>query len=120
MTEQVSIYGYRWFGGSKDPNTYHTVIVYADGKEVFRSTKSEYGYGEQYQETGLREFLKAIGESYPPNRLGYDHWPVNAHEYFDDRGIHYNTEAYDVKREQELFAFQPFGGQVRRSGNTLP
>jgi hypothetical protein len=47
----VHIEGRRWFQKSNG-NTYHTVRIYEDSKQILLSAM-EYGYGEQYLETAL-------------------------------------------------------------------
>lgn len=116
MAQQVSIYGYRWFQSTYG-NTYHTVIVFVDGEEVYRSSEMEYGYDNQYEVTGFREYLAATNQDHPDTDDGRR--PVFPWRYFNDRGIDYETKSYDVKRKRDLFTFQPFGGQVRTSGNEL-
>jgi hypothetical protein len=102
MTERVSIYGYRWHD-SPNGNTYHSVIVFADGEELYRSPSMEYGYEQAYEETGFREFLKATGQKQPDG-------PKSARHWFEDHGIHYTTKVYDVKQQKELFMFPALGG----------
>ena len=47
----ITLIGRRWFQKTYG-NTYHTVTVLIDGKEVHQSPKT-YGYGDQYAQTGL-------------------------------------------------------------------
>jgi hypothetical protein len=98
---KVSTYGYRWFDGN---NTYHSVIVFIDGEEIFRSKVMEHGYGYHYEHTGFREFLKFTNQGKPS-----DYGPVAPRRWYEEHGIDYETNVFDVKRKKDLFLFAPFG-----------
>lgn len=57
----LHIEGRRWFQRTYG-NTYHTVTVYANGAQVFKSPKA-YGYGDQWIQTAL-DWLRADGSDY--------------------------------------------------------
>lgn len=90
---QIDIYGKRWFQRSYG-NTYHTVVVYVNGREVFSSTK-QYGYGDQYRQTA-QEWLEQNGLL--PGLIGSEPlW-----RYRDRTGIGFGSDVTDVPRERDL------------------
>lgn len=95
--ENVAVYGYRWFQKTYG-NTYHTFIVFVDGIELVRSETYEYGYGNQFEWSAFREFLKAF-------EIEGDYVPWS---FFRDRDIVYTVGVSDgLKRD--LMQFAPFG-----------
>lgn len=93
----VVIYGYRWFHPT-DGNTYHSVIVFVNGEELYRDTDMHYGYGEQYVETGFAKFCQHYG-------IERERFP---RRWFEDHNIAFTHRAFDVKRKRDLFTYQPF------------
>lgn len=94
----VIIRGRRWFQKSYG-NTYNTVSIEIDGREV-TNLPMEYGYGDYYlQRAG--DWLEANG--YMPNRK---HYPNGVAEpvwsYFQDRGISCEYDVIDVKHKRDL------------------
>lgn len=55
---EISVEGRRWFQKTYG-NTYHSVRIYVDGKEV-AYLPFQYGYGDQFLQTAL-DWLKANG-----------------------------------------------------------
>lgn len=100
--ENVTVYGYRWFQKLYG-NTYHTVIVFIDGEEFYRSEHMHYGYDRQFEQTGFDAVAKILGLS-DKDEPGYR----TPRRYWEDHGVKYNANATDgLKRD--LFAFMPFG-----------
>lgn len=96
----VEVYGYRWFQASFG-NTYHTVIVFVNGNEIYRSPHMVYGYGDHYQQTALEQFAEWVGIEQPRNA---------AWKFFENHGITYASKAFDVKRKRDMLEFAPFYG----------
>tara|TARA_R110002124_G_scaffold212856_2_gene378931 strand:+ start:9688 stop:11475 length:1788 start_codon:yes stop_codon:yes gene_type:complete len=91
--DQVYIYGKTWFQKSYG-NTYHITKVYVNN-EIVGISEIQYGYGEQYVQTGMdilwNNFL-------PPYKwkMNYSSWRLK------DFGIKIQTEETEVTREREL------------------
>ena len=94
----ITLLGRRWFQKTYG-NTYHTVTVLIDGKEVFSSPK-EYGYDRQYEETGM-QWVDASGLVEP--RKEHTNGSHEANWQWAERlGIEFHSEAADVSREKDL------------------
>jgi hypothetical protein len=98
----IHIAGKRWFQRTYG-NTYHSTTVYVDGESIGTSPR-EYGYGEQYVQTGF-EMLQAAGY-YPKtgkrlaSGLGADYY-----KFIEDRRKHDGRiicTVADVARERDL------------------
>ena len=91
--DQVYIYGKTWFQKSYG-NTYHITKVYVNN-EIVGISEIQYGYGEQYVQTGMdilwNNFL-------PPYKwkMNYSSWRLK------DFGIKIQTEETEVTRERDL------------------
>lgn len=95
--ESITIIGRRWFQRTYG-NTYHTCVVLVNGQQVYEAPQ-EYGYGDQYVETGAR-WLEKFGYM---NRKKYDnggHEPVRI--WAERNGIAFDYRASDVARERDL------------------
>ena len=91
LPQSITVQGRRWFQRTYG-NTYHTVRVLVDGREVFQSEK-QYGYGEQYLQTAC-EWLECVG-TVPPKS-----WPLTL--FCLDNGIAFDYSVTDVGRERDL------------------
>lgn len=97
--KEVSIVGRRWFrkgyGG-----TYHTAAIFVDGKGVFK-TPMEYGYGDQYVETGT-QWLE--DNNYIPRRQhsASSGGQAAPWRWFEELGIPFEYYAQDVKCSRDL------------------
>ncbi len=93
----ITLIGRRWFQKSYG-NTYHTVTVQVDGETVYDSP-IEYGYGDQYTQTGL-DWLQVNGYI---DRKQYANGGREAMwQYAEREGIKYSAHASDVARERDL------------------
>jgi hypothetical protein len=95
--KEISIVGRRWFrkgyGG-----TYHTATIAVDGKPVGK-TPYQYGYGDQYLETGW-QWLEENG--YVPKRAQGNGGSTSPWRAAQDLGIKLDYYAIDVKRQRDL------------------
>jgi len=91
--KEVEFQGRRW--NDTYGNTYHVVDVYVNGKYL-NSSKITYGYGSQYEQTGL-EILRNAG--YYPRALKGNPTPWR---FFKDRKIAFTSRVKDVKRKSDL------------------
>lgn len=92
--KQVEFQARRW--NDSYGNTYHVVDVYVNGSFVGSSPKT-YGYGSQYEQTGL-EILKKNG--FFPRAL--NNYSGATWRFFKDRNIEFLSRAKDVKRQRDL------------------
>jgi hypothetical protein len=93
LPREISIVGRRWFRKSYG-GTYHTATITVDG-QVVASTDRQYGYDQQYLETGW-QWLEANG--YVPRRTTQESpWAAAK-----DLGIKLDYYATDVKRQRDL------------------
>lgn len=95
--KEISIVGRRWFrkgyGG-----TYHTAAIAVDGKPVAK-TEYQYGYGDQYLETGW-QWLEDNG--YVPKRAQANGGHTSPWRAAEELGIKLTYYAIDVKRQKDL------------------
>jgi len=91
--DSVYIYGKTWFQRSYG-NTYHITKVYVNDK-VIGISPIEYGYGEQYVQTGLDILWKHYKKPYK--------WKDNSPLWkLRELGIKFTTEETEVSRERDL------------------
>lgn len=94
----LHITGRRWFEGTNG-NTYHTVSVYVDGEQVYKSPLN-YGYDRQYEQTAQdwlseNDYLKGIRQ-YPNGSID-PLW-----HYCRELNIKFVSEVVDVPRKKDL------------------
>lgn len=95
--KSITIIGRRWFQKSYG-NTYHTCRVLVNGEQVYESPE-EYGYGDQYVETGC-QWLEKYGYM---NRKKYDNGGHEQPRIWAERnGIKFDYSVTDVARERDL------------------
>lgn len=97
-TRKLEAYGYRWFERTNG-NTYHTVILFENGTEIYRSEHMAYGYDSHWEQTALAAYLEHTGDRYQGAL-----W-----RYAEERGIELHRSVTDVRRKRDLFTFAPFG-----------
>jgi len=106
--DKVDIYGKRWFQKSYG-NTYHVTKVYVNGVDIGESDQ-QYGYDEQYLQTGA----KILWNKYKPPYK----WNMNNPLWMlRNNGIDIYYNATDVEREKDLwFSSRRFakGGDLRK------
>jgi len=91
--DSVYIYGKTWFQRSYG-NTYHITKLYVNDK-VIDISPIEYGYGEQYVQTGMDMLWKHFKPPYKWN-MNMPSWRLR------DFGITITTEETEVSRERDL------------------
>lgn len=100
----VAAYGRIWFQRSYG-NTYHTVCVLVDGREVYRSPSPEYGYGDQWQRTAA-DALEAWTRKNPGRLPEREHYANGGREpirlWMDRAGVMLHRDVIDVPRERDL------------------
>ncbi len=93
---KIKILGCRWFQKTHG-NTYHAIKCFVDDELVYTSKDYEYGYENQYIESGLRELVKLKilpmkeGESFPYREL--------------EKKYGLECSVIDVKRKKDLKAW---------------
>lgn len=100
LPKSITLIGRRWFQRTYG-NTYHTVEVHVDGERVFWTTPT-YGYGDQWEETGLQWLLD--NDHIPENTFKrYDnggHEPIRI--WAERNGVQLVRTCSDVAREKDL------------------
>lgn len=86
----VTVIGRRWFDRING-NTYHSCTVHVNGDEVGHEP-FEYGYGNQWEHTGLELLKKAFKIPDDVTAL----WKLKEH------GINLVTTCTDVQRKKDL------------------
>jgi hypothetical protein len=94
---EITIVGRRWFRRGAG-GTFHTANISIDGRYV-HSTTYQYGYGDQYLETGW-QWLEDNG--YVPRRDRANGGNTAPWRAAQDLGIKLNYYAVDVKRQKDL------------------
>jgi len=90
--------GRRWFNRTFG-NTYHSVEIVVDGKQVHRVDYA-YGYGSQWEWTGF-DWLDTNG--YTPGRQHSANGSrESAWRYCERMGIQYTNTVTDVPRKKDL------------------
>jgi len=97
-SQTLRIVGRRWFQKSYG-NTYHTVRVYLDD-EFLGESNMEYGYGDQYIETGFR--IAFQNSDLPPRKMSPNGSPEWTRGWSERTGVKVITEVVDVPRKRDL------------------
>jgi len=87
---QIDITARRWFSES---NTYHSVTVWIDNKEIGRNP-FKYGYERHYEQTALDMINKHLGTEYTINEI--------FHSMYRAEGLTVNSQVSDVNRKKDL------------------
>ena len=107
--DKVEIYGKRWFQKSYG-NTYHVTKVYVNGVDIGESDQ-QYGYDEQYLQTGAKILWNKYNPPYKWN-MNNPLWMLRNY------GIDIYYSATDVEREKDLwFSSRRFakGGKIKNT-----
>lgn len=92
--KSVTIIGRRWFHRGPG-NTYHSATVLVDG-EVKARVDFTYGYGNQYEYSGMAALAKA------GFCADWESQKTSPWSYFDKKGVKYHAEVADVERKKDL------------------
>ena len=89
---QIDITARRWFQKTYG-NTYHSVTVRIDNKEIGRNPFT-YGYERQFEQTALDMINDHLGTEYTINEL--------FHSMYRAEGLTVNSKVSDVTRKKDL------------------